>query len=287
MRRISVCPVVGMMFALLAPTLVVAQQQPAKTMSGPPKVLQIVREEVKPGKGPAHQKHEAAWSQAFTKAGYPHNLTISSVTGPSEDWFITGFGSFAEWEKLNKRMDEPAFSNVMETFMPKESEYVSETRMITARYRPELSYRPDFKLGEYRYFSVALVRYKLGHSPDEVGKILAAAREKGNVDAHIVAYQVTSGAPVGSYLYFTALKNLDAWDQPPNQAYLDALKEGKFDEAVERSIQNVEFRLFGFNPRLSYVSEEVASADPAFWHPKAPASKTAAPAKAAPPKKEN
>lgn len=281
MRRTTVCLVVGMMFALLAPALAVAQQQSAKSMTTPPKVLQIVREEVKPGKGPAHQKHEAAWAAAFTKAGYPHNLTISSITGPSEDWFITGFDSFAAWEKLNKKMDEPAFGSVMETFMPKESEYVSETRLITARYRPDLSYKPDFKLGEYRYFSVTLVRFKLGHGPDEVAKILAAAREKGNVDAHIVAYQVTSGAPVGSYFYFTALKNLDAWDQPPNQAYQDALKEAKFDEAVERSIQNAEFRLFAMNPRLSNVSEEVASADPAFWHPKA-ASKSAAPAKAAP-----
>lgn len=283
MRRVAVCVVVGMMCALLAPMLVVAQQ-PDKSMSGPPKVLQIVREEVKPGKGPAHQQHEAAWSQAFTKAGYPHSLTISSITGPSEDWFMTGFASFADWEKLNKKMDQPPFSTVMETFMPKESDFVSETRVITARYRPDLSYKPDFKLGEYRYFSVTLVRYKLGHSPDEVGKILAAAREKSNMDAHIVAYQVMSGAPVGSYFYFAALKNLDTWDQP-NQAYQDALKEAKFDEAVERSVQSAEFRLFGMNPRLSYVSEEVASSDPAFWHPKMPAAKTAAPAAASKPKK--
>jgi hypothetical protein len=245
---------------------------------GPPKVLDIIREESKPGKTMAHRKHEAAWTQAFIQAGgFPYSLTISSVTGRDEDWFMTGFESFAALEKFNQSFEsKPAYQKIMETYAPKESDFVSESRTITARYRPDLSYKPDFKLGEYKYFNVAQVRYKLGSDPAEIGKILNTAREKGNVEYHMVAYQVNSGMAVGTYIYFTPIKSLSEWDQPPNQAYNDALKEAKFDEAVGKAVMNVEFRLFAFNPKLSYMPESVTKLNPAFWNPKTQTAKSPA-----------
>ncbi len=268
------------LFALLAcPALVLAQE-----MQGPPKILEIVREDSKPGKSIAHRKHEAAWSQAFTKAGYPYNLTISSVTGPDEDWFMTGFDSYAQMEKVHDSFEKPAMQKIMETYSPKEAEFVERSRFIFAKYRPDLSYKPDFKLGEYKYFNIITVRYKLGSNPDEVHKIVHAAREKANVDTHQVVYEVTSGLPVNTFLYFTPLKTLASWDEPPNKAYSEAIKEGGFFEAVGKSVQNVEYRLFSFSPRMSHVSENVVKADPSFWKPKpemakAPAGKTKAAAK--------
>ncbi len=263
MRKILVWAV----FALLAcPATVVAQKA---EMHGPPKILEIVREDSKPGKAIAHRKHEAAWAQAFIKAGYPYNLTISSVTGPDQDWFMTGFDTYAQLEKVNDSFEtNPAMREIMGTFSPKESEFVAESRFIFAKYRPELSYKPDFNLGEYKYFNVLVVRFKIGSGPDEVGKIVAAARAKANPDYHSIAYEVTSGMPVGTYIYFTPIKSLASWDEPPNKAYGEALKEGGFYDAVGKTVQFAESRLFAFNPRLSYVSDNVAKADPSFWHPK-------------------
>lgn len=277
-------------FAVLAPASVaVAQMHDHDKNPGPPKILDIIREDSKPGKTMAHRKHEAAWTQAFIQAGgFPYSLTISSVTGPDEDWFMTGFDSFAALEKFNDSFEsKPAYQKIMETYAPKESDFVSESRTITARYRPELSYKPNFELGEYKYFNVAVVRYKLGFDPAEVGKILNAAREKGNVDYHVVAYQVNSGMSVGTYIYFTPIKSLSEWDQPPNQAYNDALKEAKFDDAVAKSVMNVEFRLFGFNPRLSYMPESVTKLNPEFWNPKMETAKAAAKATTPAAKKES
>lgn len=273
MRKILVWAV----FALLAcPATVVAQKA---EMHRPPKVLEIVREDSKPGKSIAHRKHEAAWAQAFIKAGYPYNLTISSVTGPDQDWFMTGFDTYAQLEKVNDSFEtNPVMREIMGTFSPKESEFVSESRFIFAKYRPELSYKADFNLGEYKYFNVLVVRFKIGSGPDEVGKIVAAAREKANPDYHSVAYEVTSGMPVGTYIYFTPVKSLAAWDEAPNPAYGAALKEGGFMDAVGKTVQLAESRLFAFNPRLSYVSDNVANANPSFWRPKSEMAK--APAKA-------
>ena len=270
MRKILVWAV----FALLAcPAIVVAQKA---EMHGPPKILEIVREDSKPGKVIAHRKHEAAWTQAFTKAGYPYNLTISSVTGPDEDWFMTGFDSYAALEKTNALFDTPKYEQIMDTFTPKEAEFVESSRFIFAKYRPDLSYKPNFNYGEFKYFSVLTVRFKMGAGPEEVGKIVAAAREKANPDYHSVAFEVTSGMPVGTVIYFTPIKTLATWDEAPNKAYGEALKEGGFYEAVGKTVQLAEYRLFSFNPRLSHVPDEVAKANPSFWNPKPEMAKSAA-----------
>jgi hypothetical protein len=146
-----------------------------------------------------------------------------------------------------------------------------------------LSYKPDFPLGEFKYFNVVSVRLKPGSDPEDIFKIVKAAREKAPppADYHQVVYEVTSGLPGPTYLHFVPMKTMAAWDAPPNREYSEALKAGGFSDSVAKNVQFYESRLFGFNPRLSYVPDNVAKADPAFWHPKtemakAPAAKPVA-----------
>ena len=96
MRRISNvlclgCLVVGS-FGVAA-----AQDQ----SSGPPKVLTVTREFVKPGKtGMMHDKAESAFVQAFARIKYPtHYLAMNSLSGKPRVLFFTGYDSFAAWEK--------------------------------------------------------------------------------------------------------------------------------------------------------------------------------------------
>ncbi len=286
MRKMLV--LLGVIALLVFPAMVLAQgtgsMHEKHEMSGPPKVLEIIREDSKPGKVIAHRKHEAAWTQALVKADpkMPHMLVISSVTGPDEDWFMTGFDNFAQFEKTNEMFESGPAAQVMATYVPKETDFVSESRTVVAKYRPDLSYQPDFNLGEYKYFNVVTVRYKIGaaNGPEEIAKIIKTAREKSNTNEHQVVYQVSSGLPVGTYIYFTPVKSLASWDEM-NKAYGDAIKEGGFYDAVDKYIQFAEYRLFSFSPRMSYVPDEVAKANPTFWHPKAEMAK--APAKAATP----
>jgi hypothetical protein len=280
-------------FALLAcPLAAVAQQttQPtADKMTGPPKVLSIIREEVKPGKSILHNQHEAAWTQALTKANYgTHYLALNSVTGSAEGWFLTGFDSYADLEKDNENLEKnAALRNVMAEFSSKESDFLTGARMITARYKPELSYKPDFNLGEYKYFSVGTLKMKMGHDFSEVSKILDDARKKANLDNHVVVYQVDSGMPVGTYLFFSPLKSLAKYDETPNAAYGAALKEANFMSAVEKDVASYEPRLFSFNPKLSHVSEQVVASNPEFWRPKTEVASSPATRKATPAAKKD
>ena len=67
----------------------------------PPKVLSIQREFLKPGRGGApHEKTESAFVQAMTRAKWPtHYLAVNSLSGKSRALFLTGYDSFAAWEK--------------------------------------------------------------------------------------------------------------------------------------------------------------------------------------------
>lgn len=281
MRKTFVWAILAAMCLTLFATIVAAQTH---DQDGPPKVLIITREEVKPGKGEIHNQHEAAWTQALIKANWnTPMLAITSVTGANEDWFLIGYDSFAAMEKDTKTLEKnAAASAVMSQYGAKETDFVSETRTITARYRPELSYRPDFKLGDYKYFSVNTIRFRLGEDSKHVFEVLNGAREKANFDAHVLIYQVNSGMPAGTYVTFTPLKDLSTWDMPPNEALDAALKEAKWSELVGKALMTVESRLFSFNPKLSHVPESVASLDPEFWNPKPVAAKAVTTKKATP-----
>ena len=76
-----------------------AQEAPATTP--PPKVLQVIREFVKPGKGgAAHEKGESAFVQAFARAKWPtHYFAATALTGRSRALFFIGYDSFEAWEK--------------------------------------------------------------------------------------------------------------------------------------------------------------------------------------------
>ncbi len=266
MRRTVV--LLAALTVLASAITVVAQTD---NMQAPPKVLNIGREYVKAGKTFAHDQHEAAWLQAMLKANYKgYGLTLTSVTGEPEEWFMSGYNSFADWEKDAQELYEKnaALRNVMAEYSGKDADYINNSRMVVAVYRPDLSYKPDFKLGEYKYFNVGTVRCRMGSSPEEANKILTDAVRKANLDWRWEAYEVHSGAPVGTYLFLIPLKSAAEWDEAPNPTFTQALKEGHWDEALSKTVQTADYRLFSFNARLSHVPDHVASLDPAFWHPK-------------------
>jgi hypothetical protein len=246
---------------------------------GPPKVLQIAREQVKPGKNALHEKVEAGWARVYANADWrTHWLGVTSLTGPNEAWFLIGFDSFAAWEKDNHDMQKtPALKAQSEQLYQKDGELLSGTDTIAAVYNEELSYRPNVKIGEMRYFAIVTLHVRPGHDNDfaEARKLSKAAHEKANMDEHWALYQVISGAPSGTWLIFAPLKSLteaDAYPSLHGKGYKDALgEEGqkRMRELESAAILTSETNFFAFKPKMSYVTKETAAADPAFWTPKA------------------
>jgi hypothetical protein len=280
-------PLYTLVGALAAPMSLLAQAAPM----GPPPIAQIFREVVKQGKGAAHEKLETAWSRALENAKYPVNfIAISSLTGPSEAWFLSGYASWAEYEKANNAINaSAALAAVDAKYRPQEEDMLTDSRGMLARYRDSLSYLPGNEpLGVNRYFSITRIQIRPGHVGEfeEARKMIKAAHEKAKLSDGFVIYEVTSGAPAGTFLIFVARKTLAELDQaaqihgPAYQAALGGDSAQKKLAALASSgTITAETNQFAFSPGMSFPSKETVAADPAFWTPK-PA--TAAPKKPAP-----
>ena len=278
MRRSLLLAPVALLLGASSPAAVLAQE-PAS--GGPPKVLQIFVESVKPGKGAAHARVEAGWPEAFRKAKWPtHYLAMTSMTGPSEAWFLSGYDSYAAWEADQKHMEQtPALTRETDRLAAQDGELLSGTKGLVAVYREDLSYRPNIKVGEMRYWTVTTFTLRPGYDSAfaDIRKLVQAGHEKTNMDEHWAMFQVVSGMPGSTFLLFLPMKSLEEADVAVGthaKPYLDALgPDGRrqLREFARTGYVNVESNLFAFSPKMSFPSEEVASSDPAYWNPPAAA----------------
>jgi len=274
MRKISVCLIaVASAAAALLPAIAVAQEQANGAMPPPP-VLVLLREEVKHGKQAAHDKNEAAWTQALVHAKYPTSMYgLDSVTGPAEAVWLVGFPTFAAVDADFKLQNSGAIDAVNAQYGAQEADYVSGDSEIIARYRADLSYGAPINIGEYRYMQISTTRVRLGHNADyeDSVKMVNEARKTTNSAAHTAVYQVTSGGFSGTFISFIPRKSLAEFDAPANQAMTDAMKpnQDKMNQIADRALMSTSTAIYAFNPMMSNPAEAVVAADPSFWRPKA------------------
>ena len=261
---------------------IVAQAQEA--MMGPPKVLVIQREVVKPGKGAAHAKSEAGFPKAFAKANWPtHYLAATALTGQNRAVFFVGYDSLAAWEADNAAGEKnKTLSAELDALNDKDGEYLSESRQSVFTYMEELSYHPRISVAGTRYFRVFAAHVKPGHGShfEEVRKMIRAAHEKAGLNEHYAVFSMVGGGPGGTYLIFIPMKSLsevDEFSTLHGKAYKDALGEDgqkKVEEFEREGLESTESNILMFSPGLSYPPKEWVAADK-FWAP-APEAKPAA-----------
>src|SRR5258708_7471325 len=78
----------------------------AQMPPGPPPVIKIIREEVRPGRDASHEKNEAAYVKALSKAGFGNYLGMTTVSGPREAWFVEAYPSYAAVEAARVLTDK-------------------------------------------------------------------------------------------------------------------------------------------------------------------------------------
>ena len=255
--------------------LLVAQSSLAQEMP-PPKVLQIIREQVKPGKTSAHEKVELGWPRAYAKANWPSGwIGMTSLTGAPEAWFVSGWDSYAAYEKNEQDFDKNAALKAENDQMSmQDGDLLSGWTNMLASYRPNLSYGANIQVAKMRYFAVTTYRVNPGHGPDFLAarRLEKEAHEKAKQDEHYAYYQVVSGAPAGTYLVFRPMKSMAEMDvEVHGKAYQDAVGEAGRDrlrELQKDTLLSSASQIFAFNPKISYSTKEFAAGDPDFWTPK-------------------
>jgi hypothetical protein len=258
--------------------IALGQDKPAANM--PPKVLTIFREYTKPGKsGMAHEKTESMFVQAMKQAKWPtHYLAVESLSGQSRALFLTGYDSFAAWEKdtLATQKDK-ALMAALDRAAAADGELLSETDTAALAFREDYSLRPEVDIAHMRYFEISRFQVKQGHDKDwdEIVKLVTAAYKK-IPDAHWATYSAVYGFPDTTYIIFNPMKSAEEIDKnfatgKDFEAVMGEEGMKKLAALSAAAIESSQTNLFAFNPRMSYPADEWVKADPEFWTPKAAA----------------
>lgn len=265
---------------LMVPALVAPAFTALRAQGGPmppPPLMMFYREEVKPGHGAAHTATESAWGRVLAKGkSTDHYLGMTSLTGPSEAWFIMGYASYADWEaKQNEGDKNPALKKEIEAAAQKDGEHLSGTRSFLAAYRKDLSYGPPVEIGKMRYFRIRTFRIKqgMGRAFEDGVKTALAAYEKSRYPGSFAFYEVEAGTWSPTFIVLRPMKSLAEMDllDASGKAFQEALgEEGRkaMQKAFAEAVNSVENQLFAFSPRMSYPGPGLIASDPAFWVPK-------------------
>jgi hypothetical protein len=277
MKKIYGC-LLGLVLALGFSSVAQAQGE-AATMSGPPRVLTVSREFVKPGKtGALHDRMESAFVKAMGNAKSPtHYLGLDSLSGKLRSLFLTGYDSFDAWEKdMQAQSKDVALSTALERAYTADAPLLDSVDQSVWVFREDQSMHPTTDIGNARFMEFEVFHLKPGHGTDwdEAVRMVKEAYAKVP-DAHWDMYQlVYGGAP--SYVVITPLKSASEIDRnfASGKQFVEAMgPDGmkKLDELSASTIESIEINLFSINPHMSYVPDEVANSAPDFWRPKAAA----------------
>jgi len=266
----------GVLLALalcLGTASVVAAQE--KSMNNaPPKVLNVVREVVKPGKGgAAHERTESAFVRAMTAAkATDHYIALDAITGPSRTLFLSGYENFAEWEKMQRAEQANAtLSDALDRAGQADGDLLQSYDLSTYVLNSDQSNPGADGLVGARFFEIEVFHIKPGHESDwdAAVKLVIPALAKANPDDHWAMYDRVYGGPFVAVV-MRPLKSATQIDQSfaSDPKFAAALGEDgmkKLNELSASCMESHESNLFAINPRISYVSAETMASDPTFW----------------------
>jgi hypothetical protein len=267
---------------------IASAQETAGGPMGPPKVLVIMREYIKPGKtGSLHEKTESAFIHAMSAAKWQtHYFAADSLSGPSRALFFVGYPSFEAWEKDTLAMQKNAtLSAALDRASIADGDLLTSYDSSVSVYRDDLSLRPkSFSIEQMRYFEISRFVVRPGHEKEweALAKMYVSGFEKAVPNAHWVTFESAYGLDNGGiFLIFNPMKSLAEVDQGMGdpKLFMNSLSESdrkKLTELTASCIESSQTNLFAFNPKESYPADEWIKADP-FWRPKtvAPAAKPA------------
>ena len=278
--------------------------------SGPPPVLIIDREDVKPGRMGAHEKVSTAYAALFAKASPDDSwLGLTPISGEDNAvLFLVGYPSFAAAEATHNQLEASLAQNAAlkaerDRLDAQGADMRTSSRTAWFVHRPALSYHAP-KMGDVaksRLVRVTTFHVKPGRVPDwnDYVKTLNAAREKAGASwISGATYESQVGAAGGTFVVFQFHRAMAEMDElvakaDERQKAIDAALGG--DEVVKKRRQLISeilvepatTNLYAINRAESHPGATFAALDPEFWTPKpaAPATGKALATKKEAPKK--
>ena len=244
---------------------------------GPPKVLYVVREMTKPGKGGVlHEKTESAFVNTLTAAKAPmHYLALTSITGPDRALFLSGYPNFAAMEEEHKAMGKiPGLEAKLDSAGVADGDLLASTDESTWVRRDDQSYNSGNLMGA-RLMEISKYVVKPGHMKewDELVKMVLDGYKKGVPSSKWTMFEEAYGSDGASFLVIVPLKSMEEIDHhfAHDKDFMDAVgKDGmkKLDELEASCVESEMTNLFAISPKMSAPPDSWVKAEPDYWKPK-------------------
>jgi hypothetical protein len=229
-------------------------------------------------------KTESAFVKAFQDAKWqtPY-LAMDALSGPSRSLFLSGYDSFAAWEKDSLAFQKnAALSAAVDRAAAADGELLTGNESSTLVYRDDLSLRANGDIAQMRYMEIFRVKIRPGHEKEweALVKMYIDGYQK-IPNGHWATYESMYGMDNGGvYVVFTPMKSMAEIDSgfADSKTFSTAMGDDgmkKLADLAASCIEQSRTNLFQFNPKMTFASERWIKADPSFWKP-APAKKAEA-----------
>jgi hypothetical protein len=267
-------------FLVVVLSLACAASALAQTLpTSQPNFLQIIREEVKPGRAADHAAVEAGWPAAFEKAKNPYTyIALTTMTGTNEVWFVVPFQSQEAMGDSMAREEDAALAPTLARLQKADAEHLVNTRSILAMARKDLSHGSFPEVAKQRFYEITIYRVRPGHERTfaAAAKAYAAGADRSAPGTSFRVYEVMAGMPGPTYLVFSSTAAYGAFDKA--MADDEAIMKGAtaeersvFDKFSAEALINSETIRFKLDPVMSYVPASLRAQDTSFWGRKPPA----------------
>ena len=240
--------------------------------STPPAILQVYRDQVKPGKMAEYARVEGDAAHACARAGTWPYLTIQAITGPQEVWFVSGFDSYAAMEKSAEPFARSAtLAAELGKLMEAKAALVNDPHTVFLEYREDLGRNKGLMSTQTRFFNVTVVRVFPGHEKEfeDSQRIVRSVRERAGAADNRVVYQVVSGMPGNTYMVFSPYHSFheagEALGPFGQDDDLDDTTRSRLRDLRGVAVQSSETQVFAISPPMSNPEGEWLVDDPEFW----------------------
>ena len=263
---------------LFVPTVRAQANSADQAPAAPPKYLNMVHQELKPGRSGAYGELETAISRIYSRENIPvFWVGLESITGPSEVLYLNLFDSS---EEITKEMDalnaalaaHPELMQMQDRLL---QENTSNGTSVLGVRRDDMGYRAntiDFSKMHALRLSTVFAHPGYERAFMETEWSLSEASEKVHARSAWAVYEIIGGLPEPSFVIVTPMQSLEEIDDVIEAGESVKTTEGGALEQHLQELARIAFgtsdtRLFAVGPRMSHVSKKFASSDLEFWVP--------------------
>ena len=246
--------------------------------AGPPKFLNMVHQELKPGRSGAYAELETSIARIYSRENIPvFWVELGSITGPAEVLYLNLFDSSEEMAKAMDALStglaaHPELVQMQDRLL---QENTSNGTSVLGVRRDDMGYRANtIDFSKMRVLRLSTVFAHPGYERAfmETEWSLSEASNKVHARSAWAVYEVVGGLPEPSFVIVTPMQSLQDID-----GIFEASESVKTTEggALEQHLQELariaygtsDTRLFAVGPRMSRVSKKFAASDADFWAP--------------------